>query len=204
MIVGIVFICIKGNSVSALSSPAFSSDFSNIFILFFSTISYGCCNLVLSNKFIFTLGRKLSNKQIKYIALIVALSIAFIVGIIAISVLINDDIKLYDDLPLLHMAFLISRSMGYFFSMVILVSILTTLFAAQYSFHEILKFKNKSLIFGISTTSFFVVSLFGFGEIVKYLYPVIGGLGFLMLFYLKSLSSKARFNKANNEIHSSR
>jgi uncharacterized membrane protein YkvI len=204
MIVGIVFICIKGNSVSTLSAPAFSSDFLNVFILFLSTISYGCCNLVLSNKFIFALGKKLNNKQIKYIALIVALSITLIVGIIAISILINDNITLYDELPLLHMAFLINKSMGYLFSIVILISILTTLFAAQYSFNEILKVKNKFLVFGISITSFFCISLFGFSEIVKYLYPVIGALGFLMLFYLKSLSPKSRFNKTNNEVHSPR
>lgn len=204
MIVGIVFICIKSNSISTLSPPAFSSDFFNIFILFLSTISYGCCNLVLSNKFIFTLGKKLNNKQIKRIAFTVALVLTILIGLIAVSVLMNDNIKIYEDLPLLHMSFMISKGIGYFFAGIILISILTTLFAAQYSFHEILnvKLKSKLLVFVLSMASFSAISLFGFGEIVKYLYPVIGGLGFIMMFYLHNLSSKTRLNKTHNKVHS--
>lgn len=206
MIIGIVFVCIKSSSVSTLSPPTFSSDFFNVGILFLSTISYGCCNLVLSNKFIFTLGKKLTSKQIKRISFTVALILTLLIGLIAISVLINDNIKIYEDLPLLHMSFMISKGIGYFFSAIILISILTTLFASQYSFNEILgmKIRNKLLVFIISITSFFTISLFGFGEIVKYLYPIIGGLGFIMMFYLRTLSPKVRFNKANKKVHSPR
>lgn len=198
IIVGILYICFKVDAISPNSALAFSSDLPSLFLLFLSTISYGCCNLVVSNKLLFNLGKRLSSKQIKWVSFIVSIVLVLIILVIALSMLINDEIILFTDLPLVYMAFLIGNGIGYFFSIIILLSIMTTLFAAQFSFHENLGLK-KRISFPISIILFYLLSLFGFSEIVKYLYPVIGGLGFIMLFYLRDLSFKPRLKATDSK-----
>lgn len=184
IIIGILFICFKVNIISPDSSLAFSSDIPNILLLSLSTLSYGCCNLIISNKLLSSLGKDLSSKQIKWVSLIVSFILVVVIAVIALSMLINDEMILFTELPLVYMAFLINNSVGYFFSAVIILSIITTLFTTQFSFHEVLKLKNSKK-FIMSITLFYLLSLFGFREIIKFLYPLIGGLGFIMLFYLK-------------------
>ena len=195
IIIGIIYICFKVNVISPNSAPAFSSDIPNLLFLFLSTISYACCNLIVSNKLLFKLGKGLSSKQIKWVSFVTSFILVVVIAVIAISMLINDEIILFTELPLVYMAFLINNSVGYFFSAIIILSIITTLFTTQFSFHEILKIKNSKK-FILSISLFYLLSLFGFSEIVKFLYPLIGGLGFVMLFYLKQLCSeqKLRFH----------
>lgn len=204
IVFGIIYVCIKANTISTISPPTFSTDIPNLFFLMIGSVSYVCCNLVLSNKFLFTLGKNISKKQIKSIAIVVAFILTTIIGVVILSILMNDSLSLYEELPILHMAFMISKKAGYLFFSAILFSILTTLFAAQYSFHELLKTQNKGILFLISIPAFFILSLFGFSKIVKYLYPIIGGLGFLLFFHIRKLTPKTHFQKAHKKIHRAR
>lgn len=209
MVVGIVFVCVKGTSVSSVSSPAFSTDFLSVFMLSLSTISYCCCNMITANQVLFESGSKLCEKQIKKVSFFSSLILTTIIGIIIVAILLTDKASLFAELPLVFMAFLIGKETGVFFCVVLFLSILTTLFATQYSFVQILnrkiKLKRKKLASClISLLTILIVSFFGFGEIITYFYPILGVFGFVMLFQLKSLSLKPCLNRTNNEIHSSR
>jgi uncharacterized membrane protein YkvI len=144
------------------------------------------------------LGKDLNKKQIKSIAIIVSLCLVCLITIIATCILTNDSIQIYAELPLLGMSFLISDGVGYFFSAIILLSTLTTFFSIQFSFHEKLKFKNKWAKFVLSALCFYGLSLFGFSELVKYCYPIIGGIGFIMFFYIKNVLESQNKNIFNS------
>lgn len=206
MIFGIIFVCIKGTTVSTLSAPAFSTDLPNLILLSLSTISYCCCNFVTANKVLFESGNKLTKNQIIAVSVVSALILSLLIGILIISILINDEMILFSTMPLVYLSFLISNPVGILFSIVLFLSIITTLFTSQYSLSEILKSKlkkrKKLLSSLISMGIIFVVSLLGFDDIIKYVYPLIGAFGFSMVFFLKNLSLKPCLNSAHNEIHS--
>jgi uncharacterized membrane protein YkvI len=205
-VVSIIYVCLHADVVYPTSKPAFSSDFFNVFMLSLSSVSYCCCNLVVSNKLLFNIGGKINKRQIKWVSLIISTVLVLLIGIIIVSILINDNMVLFSDLPLVYMAFLIDSSIGYFFSVIMLISILTTLFAAQYSFHDIANksIKKKPLIFLLSFILFFGLSMSGFGEIINYFYPIIGAIGFVAFIYLRKSMSKSRFNTADDKVHSTR
>lgn len=208
MIVGIVFICVKGSTISTLSAPAFSTDLPNLILLSLSSLSYCCCNLVTANKVLFESGTSLSKKQIIAVAVVSSLILTLLIGTIILSILINDKMILFSTMPLVYLAFLISNSAGILFSIVLFLSIATTLFTSQYSLSKILESKlkkrKKLLSSLISLEIIFIVSLLGFDDIIKYVYPIIGAFGFSMLFLLKNLSLKPCLNSTHNEIHSPR
>ena len=61
--------------------------------------------------------------------------------------------------------------------------------------------KTKILPIILSILIFYSISLLGFDKIIKYTYPLIGGLGLIMMYY-QNLSFKSGFNSANNKVHS--
>ncbi len=208
IIVSIIYVCIKSSTVSNISSPAFSSDFFNVFLLFLSAISYACCNLVTANKILFNSGKNLTKKQIKIISIVVPLILTLILGLIIVCILINNNMVLFAELPMIQMAFLISSPVGYFFSGILFISIITTLFSTQYSFVSVLsnKIKSRKKIISLLISMFLLysLSLLGFGEIITYFYPLIGAGGLILLIFIRDLSLKTCLNPANNKIHSSR
>lgn len=206
--IGIVYICVKCLTISPLSAPAFSTDLPTIGLLSLSCVSYCCCNLVTSNRILFDVGFKLNKRQTKIVSILVGSVLTIIIGLIIASILVIDEAILYAELPLVYMAYLIGNPAGICFSFVMILSIVTTLLTTQYSFVEIAfsrvkKIKKAVLTFG-SGLLFFLISLIGFGDIVKYFYPIIGAFGFVMMFYLRDLSFKVGFNSSNNKVHQTR
>ncbi len=209
ILLGIIYICLKGFTISTLSPPAFSTDFNNLIMLFFSTISYVCCNLATSNKVLFDTGFKINKKYIKLTALVSSFILIILIFLIIISILANDRMIIYIDMPLVYLSFLISYPVGIMFSLIILFSIITTLISTQYSFVQVYnRIKNKEnnrktkiLPIILSILIFYSISLLGFDKIIKYTYPLIGGLGLIMMYY-QNLSFKSGFNSANNKVHS--
>ena len=208
IVVGIIYICIKCLTISPLSAPALSTDLPTVGLLGLSCVSYCCCNLVTSNRILFDVGFKLNKRQTKIVSFVVGGILTIIIGLIIASILVIDKAILYADLPLVYMAYLIGNPAGICFSFVMILSIVTTLLTTQYSFVEIAfsrvkKIKKAVLTFG-SGLLFFLISLIGFGDIVKYFYPIIGAFGFVMMFYLRDLSFKVGFNSSNNKVHQTR
>ena len=205
IVVGIIYVCLNCTTNMAISEPAFSTDFSTLGLLGLSCVSYCCCNLVTSNRLLFDIGNKLNKRQTKIISIIVSFVLIAIILTIIVSILLVDNSVLYADLPLVYMAYLINSPTGICFSIVFIFSVVTTLLTTQYSFvqiikSQVLKGKKQLAILG-SGVLFFLISLIGFGDIVKYFYPIIGAFGFVMMFYLKELSFKMGFNSCNNKIH---
>lgn len=211
MIFGIVFVCVKGVCVSEISAPALSTDGLSVLMLAFSSVSYCCCNVTTANQVLFQSGKTLSKKQVKWVSIVSSLFLTLLIGTIIIAILLSNNAILFAELPLAYLAFTAGKGVGIFFCVILFLSILTTLFASHFSLVQILETKvprlkrKKFLSSLISFLLIFVVSFLGFENIISYFYPVLGAIGFVMIFQLNTISSsKARLNCANNEIHSSR
>ena len=211
IIFGIVFVCVQGTIVSNHSAVAFATDIPNLIILGINSVGYCFFNLITANKVIAESGTFLNKNQIKNVSLISGLIIVGIVGVIIVSLLINDSAVLYANLPLVYLAFLISKPVGYMFSIVIFLSVITTIFSTQYSivncklscwFNK--KKNGKTFSSILSAIVILVVSFVGFNKIIKYFYPIVGAVGFAMFLFARKLSLKPCFNSANNKVHSSR
>ena len=180
-------------------------------ILAVNTVGYCFFNLTTANGVISESGKFLNKSQAKKVALISSGIIVAVVGVIVVSLLINDSAVLYANLPLVYLAFLTSKPVGYGFSAVIFLSIITTIFSAQYSvvnckFSRWFNKKKNGKVFSsiLSAIVILVVSFVGFNKIIKYFYPIVGAVGVVMFLFVRKLSLKTGFNSANNKVHSSR
>lgn len=191
IIISTMLVCALSFNISSHSDLVLSFDFSNLVFLFISTILYVACNLMVNSKITIKLGLKIKEKNIKKVAIISSLIIFLLVSFIIIALLINDNSLLFAEMPIVYIAFLINPTFGYFYSFIILLCILTTLFTTFFSLKEILheKFKSNFLSKIISAFAIFIVSLFGFESIIRYSYPLIGALGIIMLFSIKNQMS---------------
>ena len=191
IIVSTVLVCALSFNISSHSDLVLSFDFSNLVFLFISSILYVACNLMVNSKIAIELGLKIKEKNIKIVAIISSLIIFLLISLIIISLLLNDNSLLFADMPIVYIAFLINPLLGYFYSVVILLSIITTFFATFFSLKEIVheKFKSNFLSKLLSAFAIFIVSLFGFESIIRYSYPLIGALGIIMLFNIKNQMS---------------
>lgn len=191
IIISTMLVCALSFNISSHSDLVLSFDFSNLVFLFISTILYVACNLMVNSKITIKLGLKIKEKNIKKVAIISSFIIFLLVSFIIIALLINDNSLLFAEMPIVYIAFLINPTFGYFYSFIILLCILTTLFTTFFSLKEILheKFKSNFLSKIISAFAIFIVSLFGFESIIRYSYPLIGALGIIMLFNIKNQMS---------------
>lgn len=193
----IVFICatfvLKTDYLSAIKI-----DFSikSIFKYFCFMLFYISFNVIYSSELIIENSHNFSKKQIKDNSLIISFSLVVLVLIINYTLLHSNVNIFYSDMPILSMAYSISRYLGYAFSLILWMSILTTLISTLYIFINCFT-KNKFLISAIILTSAFVFSFFGFSYLVNIIYPIEGIIGFIFItfslkFYIKN---KKELNK---------
>lgn len=188
IIVATILVCSFSFTVSPHSDFAFTFDISNFAFLTISTILYAACNLMVNSKIAINLGTKIKEKSIKKVAIITSFIIFTIISLIIISLLVNDNCLLFAEMPLVYIAFLINPVVGYIYSFIILICILTTLFATFYSFKESIHLKVNSNFYSllIASISIFALSLFGFESIIRYSYPIIGAIGVIVVFVIKN------------------
>lgn len=191
IILSTILVCLFSFTVSPHSDFTFSFDISNLAFLTISTILYTTCNLMVNSKIAINLGTKIKEKNIKKVAIITSFIIFLIIVLIIIALLINDNSLPFAEMPIVYIAFLIHPTVGYIYSFIILLCILTTLFATFYSFKESvnLKVKSKLLSLIFSAILVLVLSLFGFESIICYSYPLIGAVGIIVLFTIKNRMS---------------
>lgn len=191
IILSTIFVCSFSFTASPHSDFTFSFDISNLAFLTISTILYAACNLMVNSKIAVNLGTKIKEKNIKKVAIITSFIIFLIIVLIIVALLINDNSLPFTEMPIVYIAFMIHPTVGYIYSFIILLCILTTLFATFYSLKESINTKIKSNFssFLISAILVFVLSLFGFESIIRYSYPIIGAVGIIVLFTIKNRMS---------------
>ena len=153
------------------------------FNAFWACLSYFSYNSILLIPLLFELKKyKLSLREI--IAISFFSSVIILIMGLCIFLLLNE--KNYSDfeLPLLYLSSTINKFCEILYSIVIFVAIFTTAISSGRCFLDNISFKNKTLInFLLCSISIFT-SLFGFANLVKFLYPLFGILGFINIIFL--------------------
>ncbi len=189
IIIATIGVCALSFSPSIKHSPlTFNTDISNFIFLITSTILYSSCNIMISNKVLIKVGTKIKKESAKKVAIISSIILALIIALIVIALLSNDNSLLFAELPLVYLAFTINSTVGYIYSGIIFLCIITTLLTTLFSFNENLrkKISNKFFSTFIACILIFSLSLFGFENIVRYSYPIIGAIGIFMIFSIKN------------------
>ena len=189
IIVATIFVCALSFSPTNEHSPlTINTDLPNVIFLLSSTILYSSCNIMISNKVLIKVGTEIKKETAKKVAIISSITLALIIALIIIALLSNDNSLLFAELPLVYLAFTINTIVGYIYSGIIFICIITTLLTTFFSFNENLRKKISNKVFStfVACILIFSLSLFGFENIVRYSYPIIGAIGIFMIFSIKN------------------
>ena len=178
-----ILVCFLSFFFSPHSQIAINFDISNLAMLSTSSILYTFCNVLIISSVVLKMGKNINKTKIKNISFTSSFILFCLIILITLSLLINDNSIIFAKMPMIYLAFLINNKLGYMYSFVIFLSIITTLLATLYSINIKIKNKNNYIIFIIV----FALSLFGFQKIIQYSYPIIGAFGLIIVLKLNSL-----------------
>ncbi|NMA66338.1 MAG: hypothetical protein GX957_08895 [Clostridiaceae bacterium] len=149
-----------------------------------SSILYVSYNSVTAISILGPLGYNVGDKKIiRKGAILGGLGLGIGATAIFISLYVNSNTIHNLEVPMLFVAGRISPFVKIFYSIILLAEIYTTAVSHLYGFSSRLctNEKNKPLIIISSTVIAFVLSLAGFSNLVRYLYPIIGYCGVITL-----------------------
>ena len=160
----------------------------------FSVISYVGINLLLSGGILMLAGKQYNKNNNNFGSLVSAVVLAIIIVVFNLAMLLFGNIS---QMPMLDYAFNVNYYLGICVLFGIWFCIYSAITSLAYVLSDMLKSKiNSNIICNlIVVTISYVISLFGFGEIVTYLYPVIGVVGILFSLLLIKNSRYANIKK---------
>lgn len=109
------------------------------------------------------------------------------------------------EVPMAHVAERISNWVQIAFAIILVAEVYTTAVGSLYGFTARLQNTKKPIFNGkgtiiVTTILAFLASLFGFSNLVKYLYPIVGYGGILLLISLLYKGIKTRLSKKNSRL----
>ena len=170
----------------------------------FSAILYVSYNTVLSIAVLGPLGAQAKNKKSILNGAILG-GIGLGIGSVLIYLAISGNILRIKDMevPMAHIAGNISFAIQIIFAIILIAEVYTTAVGSLFGFTSRLFdakkpfFKGKTTIIATTVLAFFA-SLLGFTNLVRYLYPIVGYGGILLLAFLLYSSIKSRFSRKLN------
>lgn len=152
---------------------------------FLSAINYASYNLVIAVAILAPMGaRTKSSKPLFWGAIWGGLSLGIGITCIYLSILTDIESASQMEIPMIQIAANISRFFQMIFSVILFAEIYTTAVGNLYGFvariSQLLNVKRYWLLIAATVASF-GVSQFGFSNMVKYLYPMVGYGGMILL-----------------------
>lgn len=150
-------------------------EFGNLTLSIWSAIIYVGINILLAGSMLIQEGHKYNKNQIKFASLISSVILTIIIFLFNL-ILLNFNTN--SEMPMLLLSFNLSNVWGY----LNLISIWFCIYSAITSVTYVLSVNvknnsNKFISNLIVVTIAYIISLFGFGKIIEYLYPIIGLIG---------------------------
>lgn len=156
-----------------------------------SAFSYVGINILLSGSILITEGKFYSNKQIKSSAIISSLILCLIILLFNFVMQSNNVVS---SLPMLSLSFNISYVWGIIVLVCIWFSIFSTISSVTFVIStSICKTAENFSVYAVGVVVVgYVISLFGFSEIIEFLYPIIGvmGVGYSVIIVYKVTTNK--------------
>lgn len=160
----------------------------------FSVLFYVAQNMFLTIVLLFNSGKCLNKKEQKAVSFIVSfvLSLLVLLGVLA---LLNNPNICDSEMPFVEQSFNISKVFGVFYSIIIFLAILTTYYSSLTSLNVFFDNKKKINNIHVMMLLIIIVSLFNFGIIIEYLYPIIGIFGILYFWKIFFINPNTMHNK---------
>jgi len=184
LVVPLIIVCIVITSVLSIKGGNFAFNISNAnaINLPFKTLTYVGQNTFFACFVIAKLGKNLSPKEQKQTSFLTALILSLLLILGILIFLFNPKLANFD-LPFAIISGNLNLIFNIIFAFVILFSIITT-YATILTSLKSFNFNNKKhnnpfIMLGIIA----FLSLFNFGKIIKYLYPIIGVFG--IIYFIK-------------------
>ncbi len=148
---------------------------------FLSTINYVSYNMVIAIAVLAPMGAKTDNRRkLFWGALLGAIGLGVGIAAINLCVLTNISDVLKMEVPMVEIAFKISRILQIVFSIVLFAEVYTTAIGNLYGLVRRIKINMPIIwLIAIFTLIAFLVAQLGFSNMVKYLYPAVGYAGLL-------------------------
>lgn len=205
IIVPLIIFCILLNTLVSFNTNNFATNFgiTNYSLLPVSCLLYSAQNTFLASFVIIKSGNGTDAKSRHKISFLVSLILCLLLALGILCFMFNPKL-VYSDMPFAEMSISLSPYFGYLFGFIIFGSIITTYATTLTSLKQYFngnKFYNSE--YGMIALVC-VLSLVNFGNIVEYLYPIIGIFGLIYILKIRSslhLSSKLFLNKSNKPIH---
>ena len=155
-------------------------------------ISYVGYNTILSSQLFFSISKKI--KDIRKVTILTVSIFLILLLLGTLAIITSDTLIMVSQMPLLNIAIGINGWVGYVYLIVMWFAIITTLLSNIYSITGYLKnyFKNDVLIIIFVCVTCYLISFVGFGNIIEFLYPLIGAFG---IFYYLMLFAKFNIKK---------
>lgn len=183
----ILFIAYLGmknfNNIINIENISYQHNFN--FIV--KSILYSSYNSIMLVPIIITLKNFITTKKD---AIKISVIVTFVMLIMSLIIFLNIQINFEQvksiEIPIIYIAKNMGSGLKYIYGVVILIAILTSAISAGYSFLNNVAKKRKQYI--VIATVICIVSVlisnFGFSNLLNYLYPILGYLGIVQIFFL--------------------
>lgn len=206
IIVPLIIVCLILNVIRSFSSGNFCINFGvkNILPLPFLIILYASQNTFLCSIIISKLGEDLTKKQMILISIIVSFVLCLLIIFGILCFLFNPKL-IYADMPFAEVAISVNPIFSVVFAVILFGSIITTYVTTLSSLQTFFSSKKKHVSNFIILVLIVLLSLFDFGKIIEYLYPIIGVFGIVYFVRILTNNNSLSFNfslqKSNEEVH---
>lgn len=203
-LVPLIIVCIIINSIfSYIHAGASFTLFMEPFIpLPALTLLYASQNVFLSSFIIIKSGSGLCKREQKRVAFISSFILCLLLTLGIFCFLTNPEVA-KSNMPFVEVSLRINPYFSALFGFIIFSSIITTYLTTLSSLKEFFKGEKKYNKPAVMLMLIVLLSLFDFGTIVEYLYPLIGVFGVIYSYKIfKNLSSKFFLERTNNCVHS--
>jgi len=184
LFVPIIILTIIVNCICSFATKNFTISFGieNFSMLPLLAISYASQNAFFSSYILIETGKDLEYKEINKVSILSSIILCVLIVLAILCFCFNPSL-IYCEMPFAEVMIKINPLFSYFFAMVLIFSILTTFISAISSFKQY--FKGRKIYNNSFTMTFLIalLSLFNFGKIIKYFYPIIACFG--LIYFIK-------------------
>lgn len=183
IVVPLIIFCLILNVFCSFNSGTFSTSFgiTNMLPLPILTIVYASQNTFFSSFVIIKLGKDLTEKQRHLTSFLTSLILCLLIALGILCFMFNPRLA-YSQMPFAEVAIAVNPIFSIIFALILFGSIITTHATCLASLKEYFKGEKKYNNNFLMLLLIILLSLFNFGKIVEYLYPLIGAFG-IIYFY---------------------
>ena len=182
LILFLISLCLFNININSIDYTRISAS-SNIFISIFMGLLYFSYNSLLLIPIVFDLKINKKNNNLK-LSLIFSLIILLLTFLINLLLLNFYNLILNLELPILYIANHSYKIFSFLYFFIILSAIFTTMISSGYSFTSNFNKNNFKLKLFLFLSFSFIICLFSFSDLINFLYPVFGLIGFIQIFLI--------------------